>query len=283
MGYIYTIVSRFFGTALDAAGGHMTLSLSGILFLGFPVAMWGGAYGYAITTKQGIPPCLAIMVAIIVVAVFAMIFMFFYSRLSDDGFAVVTLAAMLAMEALLYSWDSVTGGVLGIAGVPRIVSGQTLGQVTWMIVAVSSFLLVLYWFLLRSPFGRSLRALKENKPALTTLGVSPVRTGQTAIFMACMFSGIMAVFSISRIQFLDPTFAGVPVLIQVLTIAILTRSPRLLQLIGMTLLVVLLPEVLRSIDLPVTILGHLRNLLYSTLLIVLLYYLVTSNSVKRYV
>jgi branched-chain amino acid transport system permease protein len=80
-------------------------------------------------------------------------------------------------------------------------------------------------------------------------------------------AGVSGLLAIWRIQFLDPSFGGIVLLIQVVTIAIIAAKPKVRWLAVATLIIVLLPEILRFLNLPSTIIGHLRNLLYAIIMI----------------
>ncbi|RJQ28592.1 branched-chain amino acid ABC transporter permease [Candidatus Parcubacteria bacterium] len=283
MGYLFTTIARVWETSLAAIGGHLTLSLGGILFLGFPAAFWCGSYGYAVAAKAGASLGVSFAVGIGLAAIAGGIFAFFYSRMSNDSFAVITLASFLALEALIRSWDSVTGGVLGIAGVPRFSFAQMLRGLVVFEAYVVLPAFILESFLANGPFGRSLRALKENRIVLTAMGTSPNTIGKTAVVFASLFAGVSGILAVSRVQFLDPTLGGIFLLTQTLTIAIIASTPKTLRLLGVTVTIVLLPELLRFFSLPLSILGHSRNALYGFLLIVLIYYATYNVSSKRHV
>lgn len=269
MGYLYTQLARFFETVVASVGLHSTLSVGGISFFGFPVAFSAGAYAFAIIMKQGGTFWPALVGALGVGALLGAGYIVMYRRLSNDSFAVFSLASVLAFDALVRSWDSVTGGVLGIAGVSRPPFARPLMfLVVFQAVVAVAFLLVEYG-MLRAPFGRALLAHRENKNVLESLGVSAHRTGSYAILFACVASAAAGLLTIWRIQFLDPSFGGIPLLIQVLTVAILALRPRIAWLIGATVLIVLIPEALRLFAFPAAILGHLRLALYAAFLLVL--------------
>jgi branched-chain amino acid transport system permease protein len=281
MGYFYTLVSRIWETSLTAIGGHLTLSLGGILFLGFPAAFWFGAYGYAIAAKAGVSLLVSLGVGIALSAALGVLFAFFYPRMSNDSFAVITLASVMACDALIRSWDSLTGGVLGIAGVPRLSIASTLGSLAVLETIVIILAFIFEAFLIQSPFGRSLRALKENKNALTALGTSSKNIGQSTVFLASILAGITGIFAAMRVQFLDPSLGGIFLLVQTLTIVIIANKPKTLRLLGITVAIVLLPEALRFLNLPTSILGYMRNLVYASMLIILIYYVAYNTSPKR--
>lgn len=283
MGYLFTTIIRIWETVLQSIGSHLTLGLGGILFLGSPVALWGGAYGYAVAAKSGISLGFSFALGIALAAGAGAIFAFFYTRISNDSFAVITLASVLAADALIRSWDSVTGGVLGIAGVPRLGFGQTLKDLAIFEIYIAGLALGLEAIFIHSQWGRSLRALRENKTALISLGTSAKFIGQMVLFFASIFIGLSGVLTISRVQFLDPTFGGMVLLVQTLTIAIISSAPKTLRLFAVTVMIVLLPEFLRFLDLPISVLGYLRNFIYSLMLIVLIFYTLGNDYIKRYV
>jgi branched-chain amino acid transport system permease protein len=281
MGYIINVANKIWETALSAVGGHLTVGLGGILFLGFPVAFWCGTYGYAIAAHDGLSLGLSFVIAILTSGVLGAIYAFFYTRMSNDSFAVITLASVIAMQALLTSWDSFTGGTLGIAGVPRPAFVSTLYALCVLEAVVVVLALTVDALLVRTSFGRSLRALRENKQALTALGTSPNTTGGIAIIFACLFTGLSGVFTIMRIQFLDPTLGDMALLVEILTIAIIANTPKTLRLFGITALVILIPEALRFLSFPDTILGYARDMTYSIMLIAIIYYTLNTIATQR--
>jgi ABC-type branched-subunit amino acid transport system permease subunit len=155
-----------------------------------------------------------------------------------------------------------------------------LALVVFQGVVAVAFLITEY-VMLRAPFGRALLAHRENKHVLESLGVSSRITGSYAIIFACFASAVAGILSIWRIQFLDPSFGGIPILIQVLTVVILAIRPRVTWLIGATALIVLLPELLRMFEFPAAVLGHLRLGLYAAFLLVLVGKVSTRYSTEK--
>lgn len=224
----------------------------------------------AIALKMGLPMGWAMVLALGVSLAFGSAFAFAYSKLSNDSFAVLTLASLLAFDALLKSWDSVTGGVLGIAGVVRPELFSSLSNLAAGEGILACALMSVHWVLLRSPFGRKLRAIKENQSALSALGSS----GQQIGFFIVLFSGLVAalsgLMSVWRIQFLDPSLGGISVLLPALTVAVVAYRPKTAWLALSALVVTLLPESLRFFHFPSSSMGHMRMLVYSALIILLL-------------
>ena len=92
MGYILTNFCRYFETLISSVGTHSTVSVAGIMFLGFPVTFSAGAYAMVIFNKSGFSILLSVLLAIAVVIIIGILFSFAYIKVSNDSFAVLTLA-----------------------------------------------------------------------------------------------------------------------------------------------------------------------------------------------
>lgn len=277
MGYLLTIIARLFETAIRSAGAHLCFSVSGIFFLALPVTFGASAYTMVIAGKAGIPLPLALILSLVVTLTLAGFFALAYMRMSNDSYAVLTLTSLVAMEALVKSWDSVTGGVLGITGITRpsliahmpvLILGE--GIIVAMVIAAE-------YLILHSAFGRHLRALKENKPTLSGLGISFKRTGAIVVILASLLAAVEGILAIWRIQYLDPSFFGVHVLLSALTVAILAYRPKVLHMVLAVIFVILMPEALRFLHISSVLLGHMRIVLYSLLIIVMIRFLSGRN------
>lgn len=271
MGYFLTIISSFFGTLFAGVSFHGVFSLAGIFFLGVPVVMKVSVYTLAISQKAGIPPEYAFLLAVVASLLTGLLFAYLFVKVSPDSFAVLGLASLLASEAFLMSWDNVTNGILGISGIkrPELLSSLDSLAICYLITVL--LFLILEYVLLKTWIGRSVRAYKQDKNALEVLGVPSQKIAQGLIIFSALVYGIMGVLFAWRVQFIDPTVAGLPTLIEVVTIGILAFRPTIGALVLAGLFVSLFPELLRFLSLPSTILGYARLLLYSVVLLVLIY------------
>ena len=270
MGYLFTTICQYFETLIGVTGVHLSLSVGGIFFLGFPVTFASGAYVMVILEKQGLPLYLAVTISLIIALLIGLIFALAYIKLSNDSFTILTLASILACDAVLKSWDNVTGGVLGISGVSRPDFLSSLPTLAIGQGIVALIILIIEYVLLKTSFGRSLRALKENKAALNSLGSSDYKIGFIIVIVVSLLAAVEGMFSIWRVQFLDPSFAGIMILIKMLTIAIIAYRPRVSWLMLSALFIVLLPEALRFLHLSSVIMGQMRLLIYALMVIFLI-------------
>ena len=161
--------------ALLAQSLTLSWGLTGLVNLGLVGFFAIGAYASAMVTKWGgLPIPIGLLVA--VVAGLGMGFLVTIStlRLRDDYLAIVTLGFAEVVRLVASNEIWLTGGTDGIAGIPSIVPRA------WgpdyhlaMLGIVTSFALVVHFalaYFARSPWGRALRAVREDQVVAAIAG-----------------------------------------------------------------------------------------------------------------
>jgi branched-chain amino acid transport system permease protein len=149
-----------------------------------------GAYGYAISVLTfGLPVWAAVLVGIGASAVFALILGIPTLRLRADYLAIVTIAAaeILRLIFTTNTFDALTGSASGLQGykdgfaalnpIPPGTYGFgpfTYNAYDWWIRIVGWTLVVIFalltWLLMRSPWGRVIKGIREDEDAVRALG-----------------------------------------------------------------------------------------------------------------
>ena len=84
-------------------------------------------------------------------------------RLRGDYFAMGTLAFTEVVRIVALNWDSVTGGALGIFGIPQYTE-------TWQLVLFLAVVIYFSWAVRHSGLGERMRAVASDELAVTTAG-----------------------------------------------------------------------------------------------------------------
>ncbi|HEX4057068.1 MAG TPA: branched-chain amino acid ABC transporter permease [Galbitalea sp.] len=180
---------------LAAIGVNIQFGYTGLLNIGQAGFMLLGAYGVAITIEFGGPLWLGILLAIVASVLFALVLGVPTLRLRGDYLAIVTIAAaeIIRIVGGDQSLVNVTGAVAGIPGTkyqgaftalsPFPKSGLfTIGPYTYPLSAGNSwFLIIVAWvaviviallvfLLVRSPWGRVIKGIREDQDAARSLG-----------------------------------------------------------------------------------------------------------------
>ncbi|MBD3778738.1 MULTISPECIES: branched-chain amino acid ABC transporter permease [unclassified Cellulomonas] len=180
--------------ALAAIGLNVHFGLTGLLNMGQAGFMLLGAYGFAISTIAGWPLWAAVLVAIACAAVFALLLGIPTLKLRGDYLAIVTIAAaeIIRLVGRSTALTDLTGASSGLRGnsykdtfqdaSPFPDGNLAIGPfeysmnasnswwiriVGWAVVALACLLV---WLLIRSPWGRVLKGIREDEDAVRSLG-----------------------------------------------------------------------------------------------------------------
>ena len=176
--------------ALAALGLAVHFGYTGLLNFGQAGFMAVGAYGFAIPILSfNAPLPLALLIALLASAVFAVILGIPTLRLRADYLAIVTIAAAEIIRYIVTtnSMTPVTGSANGLAaftgsfyGLNPIPAGTYsfgpismnerdlwIRLVAWTLVILACLLV---WMLIRSPWGRVVKGIREDENAVRALG-----------------------------------------------------------------------------------------------------------------
>ena len=181
--------------AISAIGLNLHFGYTGLLNIGQAGFMLLGAYGFALTVKFGGSFWLGVLVGILAAVVFALILGIPTLKLRGDYLAIVTIAAAEIVRIVggNQALGPITGGAAGISGSvyqgsftalsPFPQSGSfTLGPYdypltdgdSWFLKIVTVVVLILValfvFLLVRSPWGRTIRGIREDEDAARSLG-----------------------------------------------------------------------------------------------------------------
>ncbi|SDB24960.1 branched-chain amino acid ABC transporter permease [Bauldia litoralis] len=180
--------------AVVASNWDLTLGYAGIFNFAH-VAFFGiGGYVSAIATIHfGIPIWLDILLAVAFVAVLAAVTAALAVRLRGIYVALVTFAFVQLCVALIISQKWLTGGAVGLVGVPDLeLFGFRFGSSAMSYFYLAEALLIgstlfLRW-LVRSDFGLSLVALRDNEAYAVSRGMSATRQRVLAMVASSLFT-----------------------------------------------------------------------------------------------
>jgi branched-chain amino acid transport system permease protein len=192
-------------------------------------------------------------------------------RVSGDYFVVTSFGIQLLATAIFTNWTAGTGGANGLPGIPPAdLFGKTLDD-SKQLVALCLGAMVLgcvaFWLIMRAPFGRLLRAIREDELAVAAAGKNVLRAKVSAAAMAGAFAGSAGGLYATFLSFIDPSSFDLDSSILLLTMVVVGGARTLAGSIVGPFLLLALPQVLSLIDIPTTIAAAARQLIYGVLLI----------------
>ena len=159
--------------SLIALSAGLSFGQAGILSMaqgGFAAI---GAYATAVcATRFGLPAWAGLALAIALPAALAWGLARIVTRMPELATALATLALATLLEIVARNWDAVTGGYVGIAGIPPVEgfgSGWRFNVLVWVFVFVA---VMLYENLMNSAHGRALNIVRHDRTRAMADGVA---------------------------------------------------------------------------------------------------------------
>jgi branched-chain amino acid transport system permease protein len=158
-----------FGCFLLLGVNLFSLATGGLMAIGAYLSIW-------LTMQQGwsFPPALTAAVAAASLAAFGLGSLVL--RLRGDYFTMATLAFTEVIRIIALNWDSVTGGALGVFGIPKLTETCQLAPLLVLVI-------YLVWAVRNSSIGERMRAVAADELAVSTAGHDVARL-KLAIFTA---------------------------------------------------------------------------------------------------
>jgi len=255
---------------------QLTIGFTGLLNFGHIAFYAIGAYVSALLALAGWPFWLYFLAAGAVAMIFGFLLALPTNKLKGDYLALATLGFSFVVYAVAINWTGLTRGPLGLPGIPRpkifnfIFSSNISFLILTAIIALLAYLIIKK--ITTSPFGRVLEATRDNELAARVLGKNTFKIKSISLAASAFFAGIAGSLYASYITFIDPSSFSIMQLIPVLAIVIIAGLASLKGTIIATIILILLPEPLRFIGFPSSIVGPARKIIYALILLLILIY-----------
>jgi branched-chain amino acid transport system permease protein len=182
-----SLVTEMLILALAAGGLNLILGYAGMVSFG-PAGLYAvGAYTTAlILVYTAWPFGLAFIAGPLVAAGAAVLIGWFCVRLTQVYFALLTLAFAQIIHTIIFEWYDFTKGDNGIVDIRLPEWLKPIPHYYYFSLIVVALCLGLLWMIVRSPFGKTLQAMRENAQRAESVGI-PVRRYQLAAFVISGF------------------------------------------------------------------------------------------------
>ena len=263
---LYVILATSFNLLIGFAG---LFALSHAAFYAF------GAYITAIlTTKLGLPFPLPLIAGIVFTAGVGALVALPALRISGDYLVIVTLALQIIVLAVIVNSPELTGGTDGIRGVPNLsLFGYSLnspGRFLIFAAAVAAVCFAVARHLANSPFGRALKAMRENESAAQAVGKNLLTMKVTVFAFAAGLASVAGALFAHYFNYVGPDSFTIEETIYVLAMVILGGTGNLWGAALGAAILVILPELLKFVQMPIDIADKMRLVIYGAMLILIL-------------
>jgi len=208
------LATRIVVMALAAMALNFLLGYTGTLSFGHAAYFGLGAYGAGMTLKYLVPStALGMLVGMAIGTLAAALIGALIVRLRGVYFAMVTIAFGQVFYFISFRWNSVTGGDDGLTGWHRQPLDLGLMRLDiqnhdtvfyYLVLACFAASVGAMAFLLRSPFGRTLQAIRENERRARFLGIAVERHLWLSFVISCAFVSLAGTLYALLNNFTDP-------------------------------------------------------------------------------
>ena len=214
LGGYTALAGRVLVLGLAAIGFNLLLGFTGVMSFGHAAYFGLGVYGAGLTLRylaHSTP--LAMLLGTLLGGVAGMLFGLLIVRRRGVYFAMVTIAFGQICYYVAYSWNDFTGGFDGLRGFERapvhlgpLVVDITGGGTTfyYFLLAIFAVAVGAMGLLLRSPFGRTLVAIRENERRARFLGIPVERHIWLSFSISCFFTALAGTLYALLNNFADP-------------------------------------------------------------------------------
>ena len=245
---VYTLTS-WLVFSIAAMGLNLTLGYAGQISLAQSAFMAVGAYITALLTLNGIHWIVAMPIAVLSSFVLGLLIGFPALRVKGHFLAFVTLAFTTLVFLVLRNEDWLTGGPYGLSGMPRpdfglFNTGKNINFYYFTVFIFVIFSLLMYQ-IVRSPWGRAFKGLRENEIRAESLGVNTRRITLLAFAIGSAAGGLAGSLMTPLVQFIEPGSFALLHSLRILLMVIVGGAGFFFGPVVGAGVVIMLPEVLR--------------------------------------
>jgi len=219
-----------------------------------------------------LPFVAALIISGLVAALFAAIIGAPVLRLRDDYLAIATLGFAEIVRVVITNLQPVTNGALGLKGLPKY-------STTWVVWSVAILAVAFMFALVRSPYGRSLKAVRDDEIAARAMGINVPHVKLVSFVVSSFMAGVGGALLGHLMTTIDPKMFVFGLTYNIILIVVLGGNGSITGSVIASIVVTILMEALRFLDGPLNFIAFktdglpgLRMVVFSVLLMIVVIY-----------
>lgn len=275
MDFVYTELTMMAIYVVLAASFDLIIGSGGMFSIAHAAFFAIGSYATALLTVKfaALPVLLAWVLSAVVCALLSLMLAAIAIRVSSDYLVIASFGFLTIVLAMLSNVSGLTGGYVGISGVPapsafgRIVLGNQ--QFAFIYLVIAAVVVVILGYLVRSPFGRSLRAIRDSSSAAEALGKRPTAAKLWVFSIGGGFAGVAGAMYASYISFISPDAFGNQVNVLIFAMVFVGGAGSILGAVIGAVVLTWIPAAISLASLPAQTLGFLEQAAYGAILVIM--------------
>lgn len=216
----------------------------------------------------------AILLALIANLGFAALIALLASRLHALYFAVATLCVQVIAVSVILNWQDVTGGALGISGIPAFaIAGftfRTVASFFWLGLAIIVLGVLFLRVFKKTPVYRMMLGVRDDELSVVSLGKNPLYFKMVGMLISSVYATFAGILYAGYMRYLDPMPFTLDESISLLAMVLVGGTGTITGPLLGAAIYVLTPELLYIFELPVTGASSIRAMLFGLLLVIIM-------------
>lgn len=273
MDYAYLLLTLALMYVVLAVSYNLLIGYAGLLSIAHAAFVGFGAYAAGLVAVRwggGAFP-IALAVGALAAAAVAGLIAVASLKLSEEYLIISTLGLQVVTTAVLLNWVDVTGGARGLPWIPRAhlfgVPITRVGFLCFMAVLATVIVLGLS-YVVASPYGRVLRAMRENAVAAQAFGKNVVWYRTQVFLIAGALAGLIGGVFAHYIRFVEPFSFTIDQTNLMLAMVIVGGIGNIWGSVLGAALLFTIAEGINFLELPASVVGPVRQMVYGASLVV---------------
>ena len=277
MGYLLHILINICIYAILAVSFDLVLGYAGLFSVAHAAFYGMGAYVAALAALHwGTPFLVNLVLAAIFCALAGALLVIPAVRVSGDYLVIASFGFLTLVFTIMLNWQEVTAGALGLRGIPQpSIFGwevKALPEYALLYVVIAVLVIAAAWWLAASPFGRALKAIRENQLAAESLGKNAVYIKAWVFAIAGGMAGVAGAMYAQYVTFVGPFAFTMDVSVVLFSMVILGATGTIVGPLMGAIVLTILPESLRFLMVPAQIQGPVRQMVFGLILVVVMFW-----------
>jgi branched-chain amino acid transport system permease protein len=274
--YIISLAILIGINAILAVTLNFILGYAGIFSLAHAIFFGIGAYTSAVAAmKFGADFTVATAAGMVLSGVISLALALPALRVRGEYFVAASLGLQMLAITVFSEWKSVTGGIGGLIGIPppRLFGVDVSDPVSFLVLTLAclAITMLVILMLVRSSFGRSLKAIRDDETAASALGKNVALIKTLAVMVSSAFAAVAGSLFTFYLSFINVESFVLEVSVQIIAMVIIGGTATLLGPVIGAVIVLLLPALLTYLPyLPPTEIGSIQQMIYGLAMVLLM-------------
>ncbi len=262
--------------AILAVTLNFVLGYAGIFSMAHAMFFGVGAYAAAfVALKFGVGFFAATAFSMLVAALISLALALPALRVRGEYFVAASLGLQMLAVTVFSEWKSVTGGIGGLTNIPaaRLFGFQFSNPVHFLglsLICLSIILLIIR-ILVRSSFGRSLKAIRDDETAAWAYGKNVAIVKTTAVVLSSALAAVAGSLYAFYMSFINVESFALDTSTYLMAMVIIGGTATLFGPVVGAVLILLLPAVLSYLPyLPATEVGSIQQIVYGLAMVLVM-------------